>query len=548
MTDLWTALLDILILLAAAMVLGGVCERLRQSPILGYLLAGTLLGPNALNLLPSHAAVASIAELGVALLLFTIGLEFSWRRLRSVGSIAGGGGTLQILVTGTLSTLLCLGIGLDVRAAVAVGAMIPLSSTAAVVRLLAGRAEIDAVHGRNALGILLLQDIAVVPLILLIAVLGGEGSVGAISLALARAVGLAVVLAAAFHVLLNRVVPLLLSTGVAARNRDLPILLAVVTAVGAAWISHAFGFTPILGAFLAGMLLAESPFATQIRADIVPFQALFLTLFFSSIGMLTNPAWVTDNWLLLAVVVVAIVVGKTAVTAGAARLFGTPPGQALATGLVLAQVGEFALVIAGVAQERQVIGRDVFELTVAALTITLFFTPYLTALAPRVATLVGARSRETALPSREAGGDGDTLSGHLVIIGFGPAGQRVAELLMGVPDLPILVVDMNPATAAHAQAYGLPTRVGDAMREEVLDSLHVRTASTVAITVPDPRMARQIVLQVRALAPTCTVLVRARYHIHRWQLDVAGAHVVVDEENEVGIRMASEIRGMISDL
>ncbi|MGB2987049.1 MAG: cation:proton antiporter, partial [Phycisphaerae bacterium] len=173
--NLWTALLDVLILLLAAMLLGSLCERLKQSAILGYLLAGTLLGPNALDLMPNHKAVATIAELGVALLLFTIGLEFSWRRLRGIGSIAIGGGTVQVLLTGALAVGVCLTLGLGGRPALAVGAMIALSSTACVLRLLVSRAEIDGVHGRNALGILLLQDIAVVPLVLVVTALGGEG-------------------------------------------------------------------------------------------------------------------------------------------------------------------------------------------------------------------------------------------------------------------------------------------------------------------------------------------------------------------------------------
>ncbi|NIM52832.1 MAG: sodium:proton exchanger [Gemmatimonadales bacterium] len=548
--DLWTALLDILILLTAAMVLGGLCERFRQSPILGYLLAGTLLGPNALDLLPSHAAVTTIAELGIALLLFTIGLEFSWRTLRAVGHTALGGGTLQVLLTGALTAVVCLMLGLGPRASVAVGAMIALSSTAAVLRLLANRAEIDAVHGRNAVGILLLQDIAVVPLVLVIAALGGGGSAGQIGWAIARAVGLAALLVGALHLLLNYGLPLLLSARVAARNRDLPILLAIVTAVGAAWVSHALGFSPVLGAFIAGMLLAESPYATQIRADIVPLRTLFVTLFFSSIGMLSNPAWVADNWMLLAAVVAAIVVGKAVVTSGVVRLFRSPLGQSLATGIVLAQVGEFSLVVAVAAQEGRLIGVELFDLIVASLTITLFLTPYLVALGPRLATVVGRLSTPDGAAAGALGEEPipPAVSGHLVIVGFGPAGQRVAEVMMGEHNLQILVVELNPHTADHALAYGLQTYLGDATREEVLERVHVGTAAAVVITVPDPGTARQIVQRVRASAPNTSIIVRARYHVHRWQLDVAGAHTVVDEEDEVGVRIAAAVRRRLRDI
>jgi CPA2 family monovalent cation:H+ antiporter-2 len=542
--DLWTTLLDILVLLTAAMVLGGLCTRFRQSPLLGYLLAGILLGPNALDLVPSHAAVTAIAELGVALLLFTIGLEFSWRRLRAVGPIALGGGTLQVLLTGTLTTVVCVALGLGLRASLAVGAMIAISSTAAVARLLASRAEIEAIHGRNAIGILLLQDIAVVPLVIMVVALGSEASLVAFGWAVIRALGVAALLVGALHVLLNKVVPLLLNARGSA-NRDLPILLAVVTGLGAAWASHALGFSPVLGAFVAGMLLAESPFATQIRANVTPLQTLFVTLFFTSIGMLSNPAWVLGNWVGLVAAVVTIVVGKAAITTGVTRLFGFPLGQSLATGVVLAQVGEFSLVIAGVALSIKLIDAGVFEMIIAALTITLFLTPYLTALAPRLATGVGRLSMSSGpgvQPMGEGSIPGGVVSNHLVIVGFGPAGQRVAEALMEERSLPILVVDLNPSTVELAQSFGLKAYIGDAIREDVLEGLHVRTAAAVAVTVPDPGTARQVVELVRSLSPHTAIVVRARYHVHRWQLDVAGASAVVDEENEVGLGLASEVR------
>jgi CPA2 family monovalent cation:H+ antiporter-2 len=540
--DFWSAVLDILILLGAAMLLGALCERLKQSALLGYLLAGSLLGPNSLNVLPSHEMVSTVAELGIALLLFSIGLEFSWRRLRSVGAIAAGGGTLQILLTGAATALLCGVVGLDGPAALAIGAIVAMSSTAAVLRVLAGRQEIDAVHGRNALGILLLQDMAVVPAALFVAALGVGGGFAQVGWAVVQALGLATALAGTLYLLVSYGLPRLLGAELVVTNRDLSILLAIVTATGTAWLSHALGFSPVLGAFVAGMVLAESPFATQIRADIAPLHTLFVTLFFTAIGMLADPGWAMEHWALLAGVVLLIVAGKTAVTAGVARLFRFAPGQSLATGLVLAQLGEFSLVLAILARDGQVIGSNLFDLIVAAMIVTLFLTPYLAALAPRLATAVGRimTHEHRVLTAAEAGRD-EALSGHLVVVGFGPAGQRVAETLMGSSDLRVVVTDLNSSTLDLARSYGLQTVVGDATRESVLARLHIRTAAAVAITLPDPRTARQVVQMVRALAPDTRIVVRSRYHVHRWQLDVAGAHTVVDEEDEVGARMAAEI-------
>jgi CPA2 family monovalent cation:H+ antiporter-2 len=545
--DLWAALLNILILLAAAIVLGALCERFRQSPLLGYLLAGALLGPNAFNLLPSHETVTAIAELGVALLLFTIGLEFSWRRLRDIGPVALGGGTLQVVLTAAITAGICIAIGLGPRTAFAFGAVIALSSTAAVMQLLTTRAEIDAVHGRYAVGILLLQDLAVVPLVLLIAVLSSGGSIAEVGWGITRAVGLAAVLVGALHVLLNYALPLLLGARIVERYGDLPILLAVVTPVGAAWLSHQLGFSPVLGAFVAGMLLAESPFATQIRANIIPFRTVFVTLFFSSIS---NPAWVAEHWLLLVGVVATIVIGKSVVTTGVVRVFGGPVGPSLATGIVLAQVGEFSLVIAVLARQGGLIGLGEFDLIVAAMITTLFLTPFLMGLGPQMARV---SSRRSSLSSSMAEGSNgrpgvpERLRDHLVIVGFGPAGQRVAELMMAERGLDIFVVELARRTADLARSYGLRTLIGDATRDEVLTRLQVRTAACVVITSPDPWTARHIIQQVRALAPSTPIVVRARYHIHRWQLEVAGADAVVDEEQEVGIQLAGEVHLRIID-
>jgi CPA2 family monovalent cation:H+ antiporter-2 len=539
----WTSLLDILILLTGAMLLGSLFERFHLSALLGYLLAGTLLGPNALNLLATSTTVSAMAELGVTLLLFTIGLEFSWRRLRAVGPIALGGGSLQVVVTGVVFAGLAAAARVPFATAVVIGVMASLSSTAAVVRLLARRAELDAIHGRNALGILLLQDIAVVPIMLGITAMGAGGTPGEIMLRLEREMLVGALLVVGMWLVLNHVLPRLLGGHAAAANRDLPILLAIISAVGAAWISHALGFSPVLGSFVAGMLLAESPYATQIRADVVPLRTLFVTLFFGAIGMLTNPAWVAAHAPLLLAAVAAVVVGKTALAAGAVRLFRVPPGQALATGLVLAQVGEFSLVVAALAQERGLIDADLFDLVVATLVTTLFLTPFLVTLAPRLAAAVGSRMPATVRDGDATGHPSRVpVEGHLVIIGFGPAGQRIAEAMLDEPGLPIVVSDLNPRAADGADGYGLPVVLGDASQEEVLESLHVHGAAAVVVTVPDPGAARRIVELLRAVAPETLVIARSRYHIHRWQLDLAGAHAVVDEEAEVGLRLAAAVR------
>lgn len=548
--EFWTGLQDVLTLLLAATLLGALCERFRQSAILGYLIAGTLLGPNAFGLLRRHEQLGTIAELGVALLLFTIGLEFSWRRLRSLGAIAVGGGSIQIVLTLAVGAIGGLALGLPAGAAFAVGAMVALSSTACVLRLLAARTEIDSIYGRNALGILLMQDIAVVPLVVLVTVLADAGPFTAALWQLGRTIALAGLLVAVLYAALNYMMPFLLGRPEAAVNRELAVLLAIITAVGTAWASHALGLSPALGAFLAGILLAESPFSAQVRADVAALRILFVTLFFSSVGTQADLNWVLANWDVVTTVVCLVIVGKGVLTAGATRLFQPSWGHAAATGLCLAQIGEFSFVLAKVASDEGLIGEDVFRLMISATIGTLLVTPYLVSLAPRMLRLFQATRPGVKPPPAEADDSGQAtakLADHIVIIGFGPAGQRVAESLMAEHKAQMLVIELNAKSAAIARDYGLPVIVGDAALPEVLEHAHLARARIAAVTIPDPRAAGRIVEIARATAPHTPVVVRARYHRYRWMLTLAGAQIVVDEEDQVGRRIAIEVQGCLGE-
>ncbi len=399
------------------------------------------------------------------------------------------------------------------------------------------------------LGILLLQDIAVVPLVLIVTVLGHEGSVAQIGWEIGRAIGAAAILVGALYLLLKYVVPLLLNAEEAARNRELPILLAIVTFAGTAWLAHRLVLSPALGAFVAGMLLAGSPFATQIRSDVASLRTLFVTLFFSSIGMVADPAWAVDHWPVVAGLVAIIVLGKAVVVYGVVRLFRSSAGHAVATGICLAQVGEFSFVLAEVARQGELIGSDLFKLIVSATIATLFLTPYLVAAAPHLAAAAGKRSgrgRQALRPLGEPSAEPNTeMSGHIVIVGFGPAGRRIAEALMERHKSLLVVVELNAKSADIARTYGLRTCIGDATRPEVLEHLRVATAKAVVVTVPDPASARHVIEGVRSLSPETPIIARARYHRYRSELIRAGASALVDEEEQVGIRLAAALQKML---
>jgi CPA2 family monovalent cation:H+ antiporter-2 len=542
--DLWSVLFDILILLSTALVFGVVCERLRQNAILGYLAAGALLGPNALQFISNASEVSALAELGVALLLFTIGLEFSWPRLRRLGAVALGGGTVQVVVTVVLGAMTALVFGMSTRTALAIGAIVALSSTACVLRLLMSRAELESSHGRHALGILLMQDIAVVPLVLLVTVLGGEGSLQQVGMDVVKTLGWACVLVVVLYLLLNRVVPRVLHLESLYRNRDLPILLAIVTGLGSAWGSHKLGLSPALGAFVAGMLVAESPFATQIRSDVASIRTLLVTLFFSAIGMLGDPAWFVQHLPAVLALVLAVVAGKAVIIWVILRLFRLTHSNALAAGICLGQIGEFSFVLAAVGRGT-VISDDLFALVISATITTLFLTPYLVAMAPRLSVAIVGLLRRIKLiapgPLREAAELRPTRDHLIIIIGFGPAGQAVGEAIERLADR-VTVIDLNPSMIERAHQLEFVGHVGDAMHADVLEHVGIASATAAVVTIPDPAAARTIVELIRSSAPEVHIIARARYHRYSADLQAGGAHDVIDEELSVGARLAARLR------
>lgn len=550
---MWHSLADVLILLAAAIVLGTIAEQLKQSAILGYIAAGTLVGPNSLGWVSEQQSIFDLAELGVALLLFAIGLEFSLPRLKQLGRIPFLSGIFQILFTLLVGLGVAILLGFTVSESLAIGAMIALSSTACVVRMLNDRAELDAPHGRTALGILLVQDMAVIPLMLIITALVGKGTVSHILVQLGLSLSLAILFVAVFYGLFNYILPRLLELSSLRRNRDFPILLAMVMAAGSAWAAHTLGLSPALGAFVAGVLLAISPFATQIRADVQPLKTVLVTLFFAAVGMFGDLNWVMGHLALVLTVVAAIVIGKMLITFAVTCFFGQPWQFALGTGLCLAQVGEFSFVLATVARGSAaspgIISEETFRLIISATIATLLLTPYLIQLAPAAANLIRGlgRSREKEEPADSSAVPESPTSNEeqdadlILILGFGPAGQRVAGELLQVGLKKIVVIDLNHENLQIATQYGLKPQLGDATQIEVLEHAGLYRSRLVISTLPSTTVCRQIIFLVRQLAPGAALYVRCRYHLHHWQLLAAGADVVVDEEEYVGECLAKQI-------
>jgi CPA2 family monovalent cation:H+ antiporter-2 len=534
--DFWRLLLDIVVLLGTSLVLGGIFARLGQSPLVGFLLAGMLMGgPGSLQLVRSESEIEVIAELGVSLLLFSIGLEFSWARVRSFGSRVLLSGVAQVTVTLAIAAAVALSLGLRLAEAVAIGAMLTLSSTAVVLRVLMDRAEIDSAHGRNALAILLVQDVAVVPLAIMLTVMGGSGEAQDLARQVGRVLLSAAVLIAVLWLVLDKLAVAALGRLDLSRNRELTVLLAIVTGLGSAVAAHAVGISPALGGFVAGMFLGSSRFATQIRADVASLRVVLLTLFFGAAGMIADPIWIFRNVHIVLGVAGSIFAGKALVVWVVLRAAGMPQTTALAAGLTLGQIGEFAFVLGTIGRDAGVVSDETRLLVVSTVIVTLLLTPYVVPHAPRWATVIGRpfQRRADTRSSEETEAGGTATATEVLIVGFGPAGELAARSVIGRGEH-VHVVDLNEVGYKKARDCGFAASVGDATQSDVLEHAGVRMARTVVITLPARSTAMTVLEHVRRLAPTARVLVRARYHVHRAEFEAAGAHVVVGDEEEVG--------------
>lgn len=540
--ELWLILRDVVFLLTACLLCGGLVSRLGQSPLIGYLVAGMILGgPGSLGIIETQHEIEAIAELGVALLLFSLGLEFSVQRLRRLGARPLLGGVLQVLLTLFVGTMVVLPLGVGGKAAIAFGAMISLSSTAVVLRMLMERSELDLPHGRNCLAVLLTQDMAVVPLALLMSILGGSGGVGQMATEAGALLGYSVGLVAVLLVV-NQLAVLSLGTLTLQRNRELTVIFAVATGLGAAWAAHWVGVSPALGAFVAGMLLGSSAFATQIRADISSLRVLLLTLFFGAAGMVADPRWMLQNGLLVMATTAAILIGKMLIIWGIFRWLGQSTRVASATGVCLAQIGEFAFVLGTIGKANSVVTDELYALVVSTAIFSFILSAFLVPAAPRVGSWIARRfSTESQLDGAEVG---VAEAVDVVIVGFGPTGEAIGEVLLD-RGLQVMVIDLNRQGVHKATQKGLAAQVGDAMQLEVLEHAGISQAKIVAVTVPHFQSAMTILDNVRQLAPQATLFARSRYKLHSDDFAERGIVVVGDEE-EVGKSLAEKVLESVS--
>jgi CPA2 family monovalent cation:H+ antiporter-2 len=534
------ALRDIVVLFGLALITVVLLRRLKLPSIIGFLFTGMLAGPYALGLIRDTHQVEQMAEVGVVLLLFTIGIEFSLKELMRIRQLVLLGGGLQLTLTILAVAAATALFGYPLRQSLFFGFIVALSSTAIIMKLLIDSGEMDTPQGKTALGILIFQDLCIVPLMLFTPLLAGEGS-GFRDIAMVSAKAAGVVLVA--HYGSRFLVPWVLKQVVKSRSRELFILMIIFTGMGTAWLTALAGLSLALGAFIAGLAISESEYSQQALSDIMPFREAFMSLFFISVGMLINPAIPINNPATVIALVLAIILIKTLITTGATLALGLPMRIALTAGLSLSQIGEFSFVLAQAGIRNRLLSGDDYQMFLAASIATMALTPLCMRVAAPVATYVTGMLPHAWTKGRKSLAGSEKrihLTDHVIIVGYGLNGRNLARVLKHLK-IPHTVIETNPFTVSTESKRGEIIIFGDASRPEVLEHARINLARIVVVAISDAAASRRIAALVRQLNPSIHVIVRTRYIMEMEPLFKLGVNEVIPEEFETSVEILSRV-------
>jgi CPA2 family monovalent cation:H+ antiporter-2 len=544
--------LELTLLYLLAAVLGVVlCRSIRLPPMLGYLVVGVLIGPNALALAQDSDSVHQLAEFGVVFLMFVIGLEFNIGKLRAMRTHVFGLGLSQVLMTVVPVTLGSFALTwwlpkiapMGWQSALVLSGALAMSSTAIVVKMMADRLELESEHGKRVMGVLLFQDLAVVPLLVLIPALGSPPDV------LLRELGFAGVKAAVLIALLlaggQRPMRWWLTLVARRKSDELFVLNMLLVTLGLAWLTELAGLSLALGAFIAGMLISETEYKVMVEADIRPFHDVLLGLFFITIGMLLDWRPVAQHWKLVLVMVSAPVLFKLLLVTGLARLFGATTGVSLRTGLYLAQAGEFGFVLLSLAQHYQLVPPALLHPILASMVLSMLATPFIIQFSNRIVMkLVASEWLMQSLQMTQIARRSINANKHVILCGYGRCGQNLARMLtqQGVP---YIALDLDPDRVRQAAAAGDSVVFGDASRLQALIAAGLGRASALVITYLDVPGAFKVLAAARRHAPHLPVIVRTKDDHDLDRLQKAGATEVVPESLESSLMLASHALALV---
>lgn len=540
MTD-YGVLGNLLLIYTVSIAVVFLFHQFRLPSIAGFLVAGALIGPHGLNLISDIETVQVLAEIGIVLLLFTIGIEFSLkhlaslRRLLLIAAPIQVGGVIAIALVGGLLA------GLPVPQAIFWGFLLSLSSTAIVLKALAASGDSDSPHGRATIAILVFQDLAVVPMILLTPILASpsDGALSSVLFTLGKSIlVVGCIVAGAWFA-----VPRLLEHIVRSRSRELFLLTVIVMCLGIAWLTSLGGLSLALGAFIAGLVISESEYSHQAIAEVLPFRDSFNSLFFVSIGILMDWRILLEYPMVVIGLLIFVLLVKFVTGAAAVLAVSMPPRSAVMTGIALAQVGEFSFILAQVGQDDNLLSGAPYQIFLAVSVCSMIITPFLMQLSPHIGRRIEAIQRlrhwfpgQTAAHVLETQGRHLRIKDHVIIVGYGLNGRNLARVL-GETEVPYIALDLDGDTVRREATHGLPLYYGDATNPNVLRHVKIENARVLVVAISDPFMARRAVQVARSLNPKIHIVVRTRYLRELEELHQLGADDVVPEEFETSIEI-----------
>lgn len=530
---------DITIIFLIASVLGLIMNKLKQPSIVAYIATGLIVGPNALAILSNHQVVEELSEIGVVSLLFVLGLEFSLEKIKESRTQFIFTGILQIVTTIIIVTVLMPVFAFNIYQAVFIGCIIALSSTVVVIKSLADSAQMDSLHGRLALGILIMQDLSLIPIMIILPQLTHEGGVILLPLMIAIVkAGLFLVMAMFIGL---KLMPGLMNL-VTKRNKEFLIFTSISIALGTAIIATYFGISLELGAFIAGFAISGTVQSKQVIADIIPLRDVFSMVFFVSIGMLLDISYFIDNLFIISLIVFAIFALKSLIIFIVSYLMKYPGQTSLWAALSLFQIGEFSFIIAKLGYSQQIISEDLYQLFINSTLITLLITPFVVKTIPFIVSYLSERKTWNKYFKGPLEGDVDhcELVDHVIIAGFGPIGRAVAKIL-SLSDTKYVVVELNNKSIQELKKQNVQAIYGDATHEEILHHANIHNARVFVFTVPDYHGALMAINKAKSIKPDIFIIVRARFITQIEALYSAGANIVIYEEYETFLSMAMEI-------
>ena len=535
---------DILILLGFSVIVVFILQRFHLPSILGFIITGIIIGPYGLSLINAVDEVEIISEIGVILLLFVIGMELSLKQLASMRKTVFIGGLLQVGLSVIVATLIYKFLGFAWNEAVFVGFLFSLSSTAIVLKILQDRNEISAPHGRNALGILIFQDIIVVPMLLVTPIIAGQSDdIGMAVLTLLIKSSLVIVIT---YISARYLVPRLMHLIARTQNKELFLLTTIAICIAITFLTSEAGLSLGLGAFLAGLIISESEYSHQATGTILPFRELFTSIFFISIGMLLDLQFFMENALVVLPLVIVVFILKGTIASLATAILKYPPRTVLLTGLALFQIGEFAFILSRVGIEAGLLTDEMNQYFLSVSIVTMLFTPFVIQYSEKIsAILIHPRIQKKwgVIRSKYDTNKNEDIKGlenHLVIIGYGINGTNVAKAAR-YAKIPYVIIELNADVVRLQRARGEPIVFGDAVHEHILNTVRLKNARVVVIAISDQKATNLIVSNIRNISQSVYVVVRTRYVKEMDTLIALGADEVIPEEFETSIEIFTRV-------